>query len=75
MTAPARRELVEALEKHGHLAIDGAIKSQILGLSAATIDRMLAPTQKVAGPNRSRRRALQPKTKMSVRTFADWSNA
>ncbi len=67
--------LAEALEKHGHLAIDAAIRTQLLGLSAATIDRMLAPTRKVAGPNRSRRRASRPKTKMPVRTFADWSDA
>ena len=67
--------LAEAMEKHGHLSIDAAVKKQLLELSAATIDRLLAPTRKVAGPNRARRRPSRPKSKMPVRTFADWSDA
>ena len=34
--------LVDAMERHGHLDLDPIIKSKVLQVSAATIDRMLA---------------------------------
>jgi len=46
--------LVAALEKHGHLALDAGLRKQLLALSAATIDRLLVPTKRVAGGPRKR---------------------
>ena len=34
--------LVDAMERHGHLDLDPVIKSKVLQLSAATIERVLA---------------------------------
>jgi len=67
--------LVAALEKHGHLALDAELRKQLLALSAATIDRLLGPTKRVAGGPRKRRAPSLPKQKMPVRTFADWGEA
>jgi hypothetical protein len=33
--------LVEAMERHGHLALDGEVRRLLLAMSAATIDRAL----------------------------------
>jgi hypothetical protein len=40
--------LLAALEKHGHLALDPEVRKSLLALSAATMDRLLAPTRVVA---------------------------
>ena len=34
--------LVDSMERHGHLHLDPAIRSRVLSVSAATIDRVLA---------------------------------
>src|SRR5581483_8022379 len=33
--------LIAALERHGHLALDAAVRQRLLTISAATIDRLL----------------------------------
>lgn len=63
--------LVAALERHGHMQLDDAVRRSLMVMSAATIDRALA------GQRSARRR---PRTKPSVRsaipvrTFADWKD-
>jgi len=43
---PLLRILLPALERHGHLKLDDAIRVKVLAMSAATIDRLLrAPRQ------------------------------
>src|SRR5258708_17463912 len=37
--------LVDALERHGHLQLDGSVRKQVLTASAATIDRLLKPAR------------------------------
>ena len=37
--------LVNAMERHGHLDLDRAIKTKVLQVSAATIARVLATTR------------------------------
>ncbi len=66
--------LLQALERHGHVHLDGVVRERVLSISAATIDRVLAPTRAaVNGGNRAARRA-KPAIRRSipVRTFADW---
>jgi Integrase core domain len=68
--------LVQALERHGHVHLDGIVRDKVLSISAATIDRVLAPTRAaVNGGNRAARRA-KPAIRRSipVRTFADWGS-
>jgi hypothetical protein len=47
--------LIEAMERHGHLKLDPVVRSRLLGVSAATIDRLLSPEHEAAGRVRWRR--------------------
>ncbi len=47
--------LVEAMERHGHLDLDPVIKTKVLQISAATIDRVLAATRLHIDGQRKRR--------------------
>jgi len=70
---PLLRILLPALERHGHLQLDTAVRERILVISAATIDRVLAGPRAAIGGRRRRSRAT-PSVRRSVpvRTFADW---
>jgi hypothetical protein len=48
---PVAASLVEAMERHGHLKLDGAVRERLLCMSAATMDRLL--TGFVTGLNRA----------------------
>ena len=67
--------LLAAFEKHGHMSVDPKVKTDLLALSAATIDRLLAPTRAVACGPRKRRAPSRPRQKMPLRTFAEWGGA
>lgn len=66
--------LVDAMERHGHLDLDPIIKTKILQISAATIDRVLAATRLHIDGQRKRRSGVGAAIRRSipVRTFADW---
>jgi len=66
--------LLDAMEKHGHLKLDESVRSQLLAMSASTIDRRLRSIREHAyGGRRKKRAALSRVRKlMPVRTFADW---
>jgi hypothetical protein len=67
--------LVEALERHGHLALDDELRERLLAVSPATIDRLLSPTRERVG--RKRRRsgpASAVRRRIPVRTFSDWGS-
>ncbi|MBI3973190.1 MAG: DDE-type integrase/transposase/recombinase [Chloroflexi bacterium] len=69
--------LVEALERHQELKLEPALRAQLLRLSPATLDRLLAPLRRrqPGGPRRrpgSRNGIAQL---VPVRTFADWDDA
>ena len=66
--------LVTAMERHGHLALDAEVRVRLETISAATIDRMLAPARQ--GGNGRRRVARSPAIRRSVpiRTYADWGD-
>ena len=68
--------LVPALEHHGHLSLDPAVRERLLAGSAATIDRRLASARAVtAGQRRRRRSALNGlRGSVPVRTFGDWKD-
>ena len=68
--------LVPALEHHGHLSLDSAVRERLLAVSAATIDRRLASARAVtAGQRRRRRSALNGlRSSVPVRTFGDWKD-
>ena len=66
--------LVEAMERHGHLDLDPIVKSKVLAVSAATIDRLLAAARLHIDGQRKRRKGVGASIRRSipVRTFADW---
>ena len=67
-------KLVDAMERHGHLDLDPVIKSKLVQISAATIDRMLADARLHIDGQRKRRKGVGAAIRRSipVRTFADW---
>lgn len=68
--------LIPAMERHGHLALDEEVRVQLLGISAATIDRVLTPVRAGASVGRRRRNAHSSAVRRSVpvRTYADWND-
>ena len=47
--------LIESMERHGHLRLDPVVRSALLDVSAATIDRLLRPMREASGRTRRRR--------------------
>ena len=64
--------LVEAMERHGHLELDGEVRHRVLTVSAAMIDRLLAPVRREAGKRRKRRRKRKLSARVPIRTYSDW---
>jgi hypothetical protein len=64
--------LVDAMERHGHLHLDPRVRERVLGVSAATIDRLLAPIRSQAARRRHRRGGKKISRHIPIRTFADW---
>ena len=75
--APILGELVAVLRRFGELDIDEDTAALLVGMSAATIDRRLAPERKkyaVKGGSRTKPGTLL-KSQIPVRTWADWDDA
>jgi len=68
--------LLAAMERHGHLALDGEVRARLEGMSAATIDRVLAPVRRETAHRGRRRTAPSAAIRRSVpiRTYADWND-
>ena len=66
--------LVEAMERHGHLQLAPEVRTRLLPMSAATIDRAAPCARGVrpaAGPRRTAPSSAVRRS-VPVRTFADW---
>ena len=66
--------ILPSLERHRHLRLNDDIRSSILSMSAATIDRLLRPARRSAKPSRPRRVVPEPRRKVPIRTFTDWND-
>ncbi|MFC3110960.1 transposase family protein [Undibacterium arcticum] len=68
--------MVNAMERHGHLLLDAAIKDKLLLISAASIDRVLRKTREQIDGKGKRRSGVGSAIRRSipVRTFADWGD-
>jgi hypothetical protein len=64
--------LVTAMERHGHLALDPAVRQLLLSASPATIDRLLAPVRCHTSKRKKLKTATKPSKQIALRTFADW---
>lgn len=70
-------QYVEALERHGELALDDETRGLLLQMSAATADRLLAPARAATKPHglTSTKPGTLLKAAIPVRTFAEWDDA
>lgn len=64
--------LVPAMEKAGHLDIAADVRTRLLGMSPATIDRLLKDVREHAGRGRRRNAAPAVAKDISLRTYAGW---
>jgi hypothetical protein len=67
--------LMEAMERHGHLQLAAEVRSRLLAVSAATLDRLLAPVRH-AGKAGRRKVGVGSllRNAIAVRTFGDWQD-
>jgi hypothetical protein len=65
--------LLPALERHGHLKPEVTIRSKLLAMSAATIDRLLRAPRTATRSKKARRVVPEPRRRVPLRTFADWN--
>jgi hypothetical protein len=65
--------LLPAMERHGHLRLDATIRSKLLAMSAATIDRLLRVPRTATRAKKARRVVPEPRRRVPLRTFADWN--
>jgi hypothetical protein len=75
--AAAMARTLDALERHGELQISDAQRAQLLAMSAATIDRLLAAKRRrlrLKGMTHTKPGSLL-KSQIPVRTFAEWDQA
>jgi len=75
--AAAMPHVLPSMERHGELMIDRVVREKLLSVSAATIDRMLAPDRaRLALKGRA---GTKPgtllKAHIPIRTFAEWDDA
>ncbi|MEA3335072.1 MAG: hypothetical protein U9R25_04130 [Chloroflexota bacterium] len=75
---PLLPTLVEALERHGELDLDGETRELLLEMSPSTADRLLQRARERAGRHRGHT-GTKPGTLLTqnipIRTFADWGDA
>ena len=72
--APYLEEIVPKLEGLGELALDKEVKRKLIGISPATIDRLLAPVRKryqLRSRSQTKPGTLL-KHQIPIRTFSDW---
>jgi hypothetical protein len=63
---------IPALERHGHLTLDPSVRSLLLTVSPATIDRLLAINRCKAGRRKRLKTTSKSSREIPVRTFSDW---
>jgi hypothetical protein len=73
---PFLPDIVESLERFGHLDLDEGVRAQLLSMSSSTADRILRRARSgwsVRGVSTTRR-GLLLKNRVPVRTFAQWDD-
>src|SRR5260370_24106644 len=68
--------LIESMERHGHLSLNPVVRSSVLDVSAATIDRLLRPVREASGHGRRRRWGIGSAVQASVpaRALGRWGD-
>lgn len=75
--APYLPEILPVLERCGELTLTAEIRQKLLQISAATIDRLLAPVRKryQLRPRATTKPGTLLKHQIPIRTFSDWDEA
>lgn len=71
------RQTLPILERFGELSVDNLVRTKLHAISAASIDRLLAPTKaksRLKGRSHTKPGTLL-KHHIPIRTFADWNEA
>lgn len=75
--APALPEMCEVMERFGELSLSDGVRAKLHSISAATIDRLLAPDR--ASVTLHGRAMTKPgtllKSQIPIRTWADWDDS
>jgi hypothetical protein len=67
--------LIDAMERHGHLKLDPAVRESLLSMSASTMDRLLTTVRDKAKQGRRRTMINTALRKsIAIRTFGDWND-
>ena len=69
------KPLIDAMERHGHLALAPEVREQLFHVSASTIDRYLKPVRLQSSRRRKPRARKKPSRQIPVRTSGDWTNS
>jgi hypothetical protein len=75
--APVMSVTLDALERHGEICVSDRVRADLVRMSAATIDRRLAPHRarlKLKGRATTKPGSLL-KSQIPIRTFAEWDDA
>ncbi|MDN5872472.1 MAG: hypothetical protein L0H73_17390 [Nitrococcus sp.] len=67
--------LLPALERHGHLQLDAAVRTKLTAISAASIDRLLYEVRAAGTRRRAKRQPTALQRSVPIRTFADWPDS
>jgi hypothetical protein len=72
--APFLPELVPILERHQELVVSSTVRTQLLSISAATVDRLLATQRATSHPRPYTQSRAQASLQalIPIRTWADW---
>jgi hypothetical protein len=67
--------LIDAMVRHGHLALAPEVRAALLKMSAATVDRALQPQRERCSSRRRRPGSVSSiRRSIPVRTFSDWGD-
>ena len=71
---PFLPKLLEAMERHGEIELSGSVRERVLAVSAATVDRLLAPSRLSISrrPYTQSRASSAIQALVPVRTFSEW---
>ena len=74
LLAAVMGQLVESLERHGELTLEPAVRSALLEISPASIDRLLSRHRRRLGvqPRRSSPGSSGLKSEIPIRTWSEW---
>lgn len=73
--APFIPQLIEVMEKHGHLRLSTDVRARLLRISPATVDRILRSERETIRQGISTTRSGNLlKHQIQIRTFADWDD-